>query len=331
MNSGQIISRNSRRTLRHIEHEANLEFRRLRSAQRTFILLLALSIIILGVDFSAALILFDYLDPTLGGVSLGPAALALTVPIAVVGIHVLVADQKTSSDNKIRLWLRRLAAAGVFIYLFGIASMVSLALFDATEGMGSGSQGPLTGGTFGSPTLGNDQSSDAALALFGGIFASVSPIVFFIGMTLVFFVSVFVVDRLLARMKVHYAFFSHASGRATKVKAKCAGAHEIVDAIDRLDARENRLRKKHPVDLDDSFSRIASSHIAAALHDMRRPLNAIDHEDAIMGTVLARDGQVPPHITGKRQGLNKIREIQHETSPYGVLKHLGCVPPKEEK
>ena len=316
--------------LAQANRKANRESRKLLLSRIEFVTKGLIAGITLLVDYFAGLQTFEYLAPTLGGVSLGPPALALTIPIAVLGVHILISDQRGYENNAIRRHLRRGATIGVFVYLIGMAAMVALSLLDSTESLGTGSGAPGVGGAVGNITLDTGQPASALMQLFLSLFSTAAPIVFSLGMVFIFMVSVFVVDRLITGMETNYAFFSKASGRSKKVKAVAAESFETIREIDNLDAREKALKARLPHDVDDAFTRLASSHIAVALHEMKQALPGLDDQDALIGQVLKRNGTVPPHITSKRQGLNKLRELHHETSPFAILKQLGCVPPKEE-
>ena len=118
---------------RDVLHQARLEEKRLRNAITLVVGLSLVVTVLLGVDYTAARIMFTYLDPTLGDVSLGPEFLALTVPIAVVAIHLRIADE---GGHTLEYRLRRLAGVGVFVFLFGMAMMIALVYMDASDGVG---------------------------------------------------------------------------------------------------------------------------------------------------------------------------------------------------
>ena len=106
--------------VRHAASLGKLEAKRIQRAKILFVTLSCLIAVLLGVDYTAARIIFSYLDPTLGSISLGPDLIALCVPIAVIAVHLLISDD---GGKRIEYRLRRLAGVGVFVFLFGIAMM----------------------------------------------------------------------------------------------------------------------------------------------------------------------------------------------------------------
>ncbi len=188
------------RILRDVVHQANLEQKRLRRARVEFLALSLLVVVLLGIDYKIAHIMFSYLDPTLGDVSLGPAFLALSVPVAVIVIHLLISE---SEGQSIEYRLRRLAGVGVFVFLFGIAAMVSLVYLDASEGIGAQDTGGNIQGTIGNESIGLDGGdSSLGFAVFRALFSSLSPMIFFAGMTLILFVTVYACHRLMQKIEV---------------------------------------------------------------------------------------------------------------------------------
>ncbi|MEM6914119.1 MAG: hypothetical protein AAF511_09090, partial [Pseudomonadota bacterium] len=83
----------ARRTNHAVSHEAQREDALIIGARFWIPIWSLICAVLLFVDYKAAYILFSYLDPTLDGTSVGPAFLALTVPIAVIAIHLLIKDE----------------------------------------------------------------------------------------------------------------------------------------------------------------------------------------------------------------------------------------------
>ena len=324
----KIIDRETMRILRDVNHQSALEARRLRHSKINFVFLGVLVAVILGVDYTMAWTMFDYMNPTLGGIALGPAILALSVPIAVVAVHLLIADD---GGKTLEYRLRRLAGLGVIIFLLGMASMVSLVFFDATDGLGSQGQASAIEGTIGTNVIGNDQGVTSRLSsAFASIFAGIPPIIFFLGMTLILFVTVYVVHRLISKIEDHYEFFTNATRRSGELKQLSGEVDELVIKIKARDAELKALHKKLPRDLDKRFSQIASAAVYSALHNMKKALNGLGEENVVLKMVFEQKAAIPSHIKTREDGLQIIAEIRHETSPYAILKNLGAVPPKEE-
>jgi len=323
-----IADRETMRILRDVNHQSALETRRLRQAKFWFVFLSCLVAVILGVDYLMARTMFDYMDPALGGISLGPTILALSVPIAVVAVHLLIADD---GGQAFEYRLRRLAGVGVVVFLFGMASMISLVFLDASEGLGSQGQTPAIEGTIGTNAIGNNQSRASWLSsAFANVFSGIPPIIFFLGMTLILFVTVYVVHRLISKIEGHYEFFNNATRRSTELKHLFAEVEELILEIKTLDADLEALQKQLPRDLETRFSQIASAAIYSALHKMKKALNGLTETNVVLKMVFEQKASIPAHIKTRENGLRIIAEIQHETGPYAILNNLGSTPPKEE-
>ena len=321
-----ISDRETMRILRDVNHQSALETRRLRQAKTWFVILSCLVALILGVDYLMARTMFDYMDPTLGGISLGPNILALSVPIAVVAVHLLVADDE---GQAFEYRLRRLAGIGVMVFLFGMASMVSLVFLDASDGLGS--QTHAIDGTIGNKSIGSNQSEvSGLLSAFTGVFSGIPPIIFFLGMTLILFITVYVVHRLISKIEKHYEFFINATRRSKELKQLFAEVEELILEIKTLDADLDTLQKQLPRDLETRFSQIASAAIYSALHEMKKALNGLTEANVVLKKVFEQKASIPMHIKSREDGLQVIAEIQHATSPYTILNNLGSTPPKEE-
>lgn len=324
----QIVDRETMRILRDVNHQSALEARRLRRAKFWFVFLSSLVAIILGVDYLMARTMFDYMDPTLGGISLGPTILALSVPIAVIAVHLLIADD---GGQTFEYRLRRLAGVGVMVFLFGMASMISLVFLDASDGLGSQGQTPAIEGTIGTNSISNNQGGTSWLSsAFSSVFSGIPPIIFFLGMTLILFVTIYVVHRLISKIESHYEFFINATRRSKELKQLFAEVEELIIEIKTLDTDLNALKKQLPRDLDTRFSQIASAAIYSALHVMKKALNGLTETNVVLKMVFEQKASIPAHIKTWENGLQIITEIQHATSPYAILNNLGSTPPKEE-
>ena len=325
----QIVDRETMRILRDVNYQSALESRRLRQAKFWFVFLSLLVAIILGVDYMMALTMFEYMDPTLGGVSLGPAILALSVPIAVVAVHLIIAED---GGKAFEYRLRRLAGIGVIVFLLGMASLVSLVFFDATDGLGSQAQSSAIVGTIGSSSIGNNQSEISGISSsFAAIFASIPPILFFLGMTLILFVTVYVSHLLISKIEEHYEFFINATRRGNELKPLFAEIETIILEIKSIDGELEMLHQQLPRDIDKRFSQITSAAIYSALHNMKKALNGFGKTNVVLKTPFVQKANIPTHIKTREEGLQAIAEIRHATSPYAILKNLGSIPPKEEE
>lgn len=315
------------RVLRDVVYEAGKEARRIVRAKFECVLLFAGFFLVLGFDYKAAHVMFSYLDPTLGDVSMGPAILALSVPVAVAAIHLLTDDK---DGEAIEARLHRLAGFGVFVFLFGIAAMVSLVFLDSTDGIGSQSTGGIEG-TIGGQEIGaGDGQTSWLFSMFRGVFSGVLPMVFFSGMTLILFVSVYVCHRLMLKIEERYAFFSGATRRSKELKELFAEAEAFEIDIRKEEARLESAKAKLPGDPEQQFSRMASAAIGKALHRMTKALRSLDESDGVMAGVFARKAEIPPHIESRAEGRQIIADIRHQTTPYAILKELDGFPPKEE-
>lgn len=103
----------ARRVLHVVASEGKKENGRIVRARAQVIASLCVVAVLLGIDYKAAFILFSYLNPSLDGTSVGPAFLALTVPVAVVAVHLLIKDK---GGAEIEGRLQKLAGIGVFVF-----------------------------------------------------------------------------------------------------------------------------------------------------------------------------------------------------------------------
>ncbi len=78
----KIIDSETKRIYRDVNYQANMDSSRYWEKTGATVFLTVLTAVILGFDYSTARVMFDYMDPTLGGISLGPEILALSVPIS---------------------------------------------------------------------------------------------------------------------------------------------------------------------------------------------------------------------------------------------------------
>lgn len=315
------------RVLRVVVHEAILEEKRIRRAFVEFLALSALVVVLLAIDYKIASVMFSVLDPSFGDVSLGPAFLALSVPVAVIVIHLLVSEDE---GHTIEHRLRRLAGVGVFVFLFGIAAMVSLVYLDASEGVGTDGSSGIQG-TIGDEDIGLGGGEPSwSFALFRALFASLSPMIFFAGMTLILFVTVYACHRLMTKIEERYEFFANTTKRARELQRLFAEAETRFLDIRKAQARLKILKDKLPGDPEYKFSRVASAAIGDALQRMGRALRSLDECDGVMAGVFTRKAVIPAHIETRAEGRKVITEIRHQTTPYAILKELDGFPPKEE-
>lgn len=328
MSNGALIE--ALRVARDVGYQADLEDRRLRHARRDFILLSLLVAMLLGLDYTTAHIMFTYLDPTLGGVSLGPEFLALTVPTAVVAVHLLIAEE---GGKAIEYRLKRLAGVGVFVFLLGMATMVSLVYFDASGGVGWQSQGSGIEGTLGSADIGASTEGHTSwlLVIFGALFASVAPVLFFAGMTLILFVTVYASHRLMVKLEEHYEFFANASRRSRELIDGIAELEELGTEIRKIEARIATARKKLPSDPEHRFAHIASAAIRDALHRMKLALRNLRAPNPLLEGVVTRKSAFPPETLERDQAARLIADIRQATTPYAILRDLDAYPPREEE
>ncbi len=315
---------------RQVKYDAKLEEKRLKRAWISFLISSFVVMILLGVDYTAARIMFTYLDPTLGDVSLGPEFLALTVPIAVVAIHLRIADK---NGQALEHRLRRLAGVGMFVFLFGMAMMIALVYMDASESVGSQGNGTAIQGTIGNNEIGSRSAGETswAFSAFRLLFSSLSPIVFFVGMTLILFVTAYACHRLMDKLGEHCDFFAGASRRSHELKQGLTEIEDLGVEIRKDEAAIARKRKRLPPDPEYRFSQIASAAIADGLHGMKRAARTLDETDIAKYEIFARKGRVPKHIETRDEASEIIAEIRQATTPYAILKNLGGYPPREEE
>lgn len=318
----------SMRHLRGVVYEAKLEAKRVKRAKVEFGMFSVLVALLLAVDYTAARIIFAYLDPTLGQTSLGPEFIALCVPIAVVAVHLLVADD---GGKTIEYRLKRLAGVGVFVFLIGIAGMLSLVYLDSADGIGSSSADGAIQGMIGNEAV-DALATDTPwfFSLFQGIFAGIVPVIFFFGMSLILFVTVYASHRLLIMIGERYDFFSGASSRSIELVQVFNEVEELGRELTRMDAWIRRAKSKLPSDPEYRFSQIASAAISSALHRMNRSLRGFDMSDDLLLAVTQRKNNVPPHIESAKDGRQQIAKIRQFTTPYAILTQLDGMAPKEE-
>lgn len=313
------------RILHDVVHQAELQERRVRRALGELIAFSFLAAFILLIDYKMALVMFTYLDPTLDDTSLGPAILALSVPVAVVTIHLLVSD---AGGRAIEKRLHGLAGVGVFVFLLGMAAMVALVFFDATDGIGS--QGPgFIQGTVGDQDLDPGVAEQSGFVSgFGGVLSSLSPAVFFTGMTLLLFVTVYACHRLLVLIEERFDVVVNNSPRAKELQALYGEAEEIAVEIKQGETKHENARKRLPRDPEHKFAQVASAAITDALHRMKKALRVLEGGDDLGMLGLPRKDNIPAGMTAK-EGRKAVSEIRHATTPYAILKELDGLPPKE--
>lgn len=317
----------ARQILHGVVYEAKKERRRVAKATRELILLSCVVTVLLGIDYKLALIMFTYLDPNLDGTSLGPAVLALSVPVAVVTIHLLIADH---DGTKIEDRLQKLAGIGVFVFLFGMAAMVSLVYFDASEGIGAQGSSPISGSIGNQDLELGGRETSPLFSGFGVIMSGVSPVIFFAGMTLILFVTVYASHKLMQKIEERYDVVSGRSRRAKELKALFADAEELAVDIKKREAKLETARTKLPGDPEYAFAQLASATISEALHRMKKALRTLDGSDGLAVLGLQRKADIPAEIETRAEGRDVIAAIRHATTPYAILNELDGLPPKEE-
>ena len=313
----------TRTVIRDVVSQGNLEERRLFQAFVMIGLFGIAVFVLLGIDYKLAHIMFSYLDPTLGDTSLGPAFLALSVPIAVLVINMLIREKQ--NGKKIELNLQRLAGIGVIVFLFGIASMVALVYFESTDGIGTSSSG--ISGTIGGQSIGSNQSDRPyPVSTFGNLLAGIGPIIFLLGMTMILFVTVYASHYLMIRIEQYHGDIVRIPRRAKELRLLYTDIEAIWREIHREEVALKAAQKKLPGDPERRFSQLASAAIGDALHRMKQSLKAFNMDDALIKGIFERKAIVPDEIDSREQGLEIIAEIRHATSPRAILKELDGYP-----
>ncbi|WP_316861070.1 hypothetical protein [uncultured Cohaesibacter sp.] len=312
------------RIVRDVGYQAHKENKRLRKAKVEAGIIGVCVFALLMIDYTAARIMFTYLDPTLGDVSMGPDFLALTVPVAVIAIHLLVKEQGGAVFER---QLVRLAGVGVVVFIAGMGLMLALVYLDASSGLGSQNAAGIQGSIGGVDIGGDNRSDNSSL---GSFFSGISPIFFFAGMALTLFITVYATHRLLLMLEERYRFFSGASNRSKELKQLAARAEEIGRDIKLTEKKLATARKKLPSDPEYKFAQVSSAAIHKALHRMKKSLQSLQQSDDLIASVFTRKADIPAHIETREEGLRVIAEIRHQTTPYEILKHLGGLPPREE-
>jgi len=334
MNHHTTSNRQVRNVLNVVIYLAQREAKLIADARWRALFLSFLAALILSVDYMMGLILFDYLDPTLGDVSLGPPFLALSLPIAVIVIHLIIQSDDT---HKVEYRLRRIATVGVFMLLFALSAVLALVLYDATDGLGStDGGGPVTGSVGNQVLLQSGSDRDSGLfAMFDAVFPGLARIAFFAAISLVLFVSVYGVDRLLTKIADNFEHFHDSSKRSRELLEIGAEVDAELIEIDALDAEIGAHAKRLPRDPEKRFAQITSAAISDALHEMKKALHGFgkvkaDLEDVILAPTVRPDIEIPDDIESASQGKEVIAHIRQQTTPYAILKNLDCLPPKEE-
>ncbi|MFN3226829.1 MAG: hypothetical protein ACE360_11340 [Hyphomicrobiales bacterium] len=316
-----------RRLLHTVAHEGVLETRRIRNARITVISMMCVVAVLLGIDYKAAFILFSYLDPTLDGTSVGPAFLALTVPVGVVAIHLLIKDK---NGGLIEDRLQKLAGIGVFIFFAGVAMLLSLVYFDASEGIGSGATSTIQG------SIGNDDlgigptQTSPLLSGFGSILSGLSPVLFFAGMTFILFVTVYACHQFMKRIEARFDTAFNSTNRAKELRGLCDEADAMMVDIAKREAAIATARKKLPGDPEYAFCQLASSALGDALLRMKKALRSLDHSKRLSMIPVRATVEIPEEVETRAQGKQIIADICQATTPYAILKELDGLPPQEE-
>lgn len=310
--------------IHNVGNQANSELRKRWQVLGECGTIITLLLAVLVMDYTAARILFTYLDPTIGDVSMGPDILALTLPLAVIAIHLLVKERGGTIFER---YLVLLAKIGVVIFLSGMGLMLALVYLDASTGLGSQVSTGIQG-TLGSVDLSNAKGDD--LSLLRSFFSEISPIFFFTGMALTLFITVYATHRLLCMLEERYRFVFGTSNRAKELKAYVIQADKINRQIKLTEKKLMAMRKKLPSDPEYKFAQITSAEIHRTLHRMKLSLRSLQEADDVIASVFARKATIPAYINTREEGLKSIKEIRHQTTPYEILKHLGGLPHGKE-
>lgn len=317
----------ARRVVHAVAYEGKKEDSRIVNARIQVIVFSCIVAVLLGIDYKAAHILFSYLDPTLDGTSVGPAFLALTVPVAVVAVHLLIKDK---DGKRIEERLHKLAGVGVFVFLLGMAMLLSLIYFDATEGIGSSGTNPIQG-SIGNDDLGTGPAQTSLLVIgFGSILSGLSPVLFFAGMTFILFVTVYACHQFMKRIEERFDVAFRSTRRAKVLRILCDDADELMVDIAKREAAIAAARKKLPGDPEHAYAQVASSAIGDALHHMKKALRTLGKSDGLAMLGLERKADIPDDIETHADGKAIVAAIRHATTPYAILKELDGLPPQEE-
>lgn len=315
--------------LRKVIREARLENNRINRAQLEFVLYSMVVAVLMLIDYSSARIIFAYLDPTLGQVSLGPDIVALCVPTAVIALHLMMDDEGGKTIEK---RLKRFAGVGVFLFILGTAMMLATVYMESADGVGTGGSEIAINGTVGNETIGSGGNhTSAVFAAFRGFLSGVTPIVFFTGMAAILWVTVYTSHRLLTKIEERYKYFSGAARRYRALKRVFAEADDAGRVIIQLDSRLNRARSKLPGDPEYRFAQIASAAFADALHRMAKGLRGLGKTNELFDPHWERSDRVPEHIATTKDGQRVIASLRQATTPYAILAHLDGLPVKDEE
>ena len=317
----------ARRTIHNVAYEGRRENRVIINARIMVVAFSCICAVLLGIDYKAAYILFSYLDPTLDGTSVGPAFLALTVPVAVVTIHLLIKDE---GGAKIEQRLHKLAGVGVFVFFLGVAMLLSLVYFDASEGIGSSSGSSITGSIGDSDVGAGSAQGSPLLTGFGALLSGLSPIMFFAGMTFILFVTVYACHQFMKRIEERWDVAFRSSRRAKELRALCDEADGLLVDIAGHEAAIETVRKKLPGDPEYAYSQLASSVIGDALLRMKKALKSLDQSERLSLLPVRPMVDIPEDIESRAEGRRVIAAIRHATTPYAILKELDGLPPQEE-
>ena len=162
------------------------------------------------------------------------------------------------------------------------------------------------------------------------IFSTLSPVIFFVGMTLILFVTIYASHRLLLKVEEHFDFFVNTTRRSHELKNIYAEIEGLAIEIRKERAVVERAKKRLPADPQYRYSQIASDAIHGALHRMKRSLRSLKQPDPVLKWVSERKADIPDQIETSKQGQMVIAEIAQSTTPYAILMHLDAYPMKEE-
>jgi len=247
-------NRQVRNVLNNLQFLAQREARAITHAKLMILFLSSLAALILLVDYTMGWILFDYLDPTLGDVSLGPPFLALSLPIAVIVIHLIIRSDDT---HNIEYRLRRIATVGGFLLLFALSAVLALILYDSTDGLGSTGSDNAISGSIGNETIDQQDggTNSGLFTFFDAVFPDLTRILFFVAICLILFVSVYGVDQLLAKIAANFEHFHNSSRRSKELLELGAQVDAELIQIDALDAELEAHEHNLPRDPERRFAK----------------------------------------------------------------------------
>lgn len=315
--------------LAQVVHRGRVEARQRRLAQCVVIFLVVALITVLVIDYSAALIIFTYLDPSFGDINLGPEVLALSVPTTVLAFHLLISiDRAQLVENS----LIRAAAIGVFAFLMGVTFLTSLSYLDAADGIGFNQTDSGLGGTIGRQTLDSAASKDDWLfQSFRNIFANIAPITFFIGMCCILFITVYVSHVLIKQIINRIEYLITTQSRQKELRREFSQAKLRARQIRLLETKIAKEKARLPDNSKHRFAQLASSAISGQLNQMAKAARGMDTAQEILPEVGQRKVIIPPHIGSEKDAAKEIGRISKATSYHAILVQISDNSPTISK